>query len=76
MDAASEPTWMYSRRLQNNVKSAYFKLRGIEASTFRDISSIYPRHFEMRYILWKWQEKNQHTKGATFVAAPLEFLND
>jgi len=32
--AALEPTRMYSRRFQNNILSAYFKLRGIEAPAF------------------------------------------
>ena len=40
MDAASEPTRMYSRRLQNKVMSAYFKLRGIETPHF-EVRAVY-----------------------------------
>ena len=52
MDAASEPTWMYSRRLQNNVMSAYFKLRGIETPAFRGNSGIYPSiiHYSLLFM--------------------------
>ena len=32
--AALELTEKYSRRFQNNVRAAYFKLRGIEAPIF------------------------------------------
>ncbi len=51
MDAASEPTWMYSRRLQNNVMAAYFKLRGIETPVFRSASGISLRFFSLIFLL-------------------------